>query len=48
MHRGIVKQDIASLVKLVAELIEALDNDRRIDTAFDHVRIQVVVTPQKV
>ena len=47
MHRGIVKQDIASLVKLVAELIEALDNDRRIDTAFDHVRIQVVVTPQK-
>ena len=47
MHRGIVKQDRAALVNLRTQLVEALSNDRRIDTAFDHGRIQVVVTLQK-
>ena len=32
MHGGIVKQDIASLVNLCTQLIEALDNHRCIYT----------------
>ena len=47
MHGGIVKQDIASLVNLCTQLIEALDNHRCIYAPFDHVRRQVVMTLQK-
>jgi integrase len=42
-----VKQDRAALITLRTQLIKARDNHRRIDTAFDHVRIQVVVAFQK-
>ncbi len=47
VHRGIVKQDITALVKLRTQLINTLDNHRRVDAAFDHIRMQVVGPFQK-
>jgi hypothetical protein len=47
MQRGIGKQDLAARGNLRTQRVEALSHDRRIDTAFDHVRIQIVVTLQK-
>jgi hypothetical protein len=47
MHRGIVKQDIAALVKLGTERIETVSQHRGLDAAFNHVRMKSIVPSQK-